>query len=53
LDNKQIYKDSFFASRGIHAKTFIAGRALAADDGRKMAEALKAEVDKYWPDKNA
>lgn len=39
--------------QGIHAKTFIAGRALAADDGHKMAQALKSEVDKYWPDKNA
>lgn len=36
--------------QGIHAKTFIAGRALAANDGQKTAEALKAEVDKYWPD---
>ena len=33
---------------GIRAKTFIAGRALASASGRATAEALKAEINKYW-----
>ena len=34
--------------QGIKAKTFIAGRALASATGKATAEALKAEINKYW-----
>ncbi|MFV0576447.1 MAG: 3-keto-L-gulonate-6-phosphate decarboxylase UlaD [Vibrio sp.] len=33
---------------GIKAKTFIAGRALAGEKGKETAEALKAQIDRYW-----
>jgi 3-dehydro-L-gulonate-6-phosphate decarboxylase len=33
---------------GIKAKTFIAGRALANETGKATAEALRAEINKYW-----
>lgn len=34
--------------KGIKAKAFIAGRALASDKGQETAQAIRAEVDKYW-----
>lgn len=33
---------------GIKAKSFIAGRALVGDAGKATAEALRAEINKYW-----
>lgn len=33
---------------GIKAKTFIAGRALAGEKGKQTAEALRAEIDRFW-----
>ncbi|SMY36548.1 3-keto-L-gulonate-6-phosphate decarboxylase SgbH [Photobacterium malacitanum] len=33
---------------GIKAKTFIAGRALAGEKGQETAEALKAQINRYW-----
>lgn len=34
--------------KGISAKAFIAGRALASDKGKETALAIKAEIEKYW-----
>ncbi len=31
-----------------NAKVFIAGRALVGEKGKETAEAIRAEVDKYW-----
>ena len=31
-----------------YAKVFIAGRALVGEKGKATAEAIRAEVDKYW-----
>lgn len=31
-----------------NAKTFIAGRALVGEKGKATAEAIRAEIDKYW-----
>ncbi|ANI29284.1 3-keto-L-gulonate-6-phosphate decarboxylase [Yersinia entomophaga] len=33
---------------GIRAKAFIAGRALTGEKGQSNAQALRAEIDKYW-----
>lgn len=33
---------------GLKAKTFIAGRALAGEKGQATAEALKAQIDRFW-----
>ncbi len=33
---------------GIKTKTFIAGRALAGEKGKETAEALRAEIERYW-----
>lgn len=34
--------------KGINAKAFIAGRALAGDKGKETADILRAEINKYW-----
>lgn len=34
--------------KGIRAKAFIAGRALAAETGQATAEALRHEISRYW-----
>ncbi|MFP1723552.1 3-keto-L-gulonate-6-phosphate decarboxylase UlaD [Lonsdalea quercina] len=34
--------------RGINAKTFIAGRALAGENGSVIADALRQEIARYW-----
>ncbi|MWQ77641.1 3-keto-L-gulonate-6-phosphate decarboxylase, partial [Glaesserella parasuis] len=31
-----------------NAKAFIAGRALVGEKGKATAEAIRAEIDKYW-----
>lgn len=31
-----------------NARTFIAGRALVGEKGKATAEAIRAEIDKYW-----
>lgn len=31
-----------------NAKAFIAGRALVGEKGKQTAEAIRAEIDKYW-----
>lgn len=33
---------------GIKTKAFIAGRALANEDGKKTAQALREQIAKYW-----
>ena len=33
---------------GINAKAFIAGRALVGEKGKATAEAIRAEIAKYW-----
>lgn len=33
---------------GIKAKTFIAGRALAGEQGQQTAEALRQQITRYW-----
>ncbi|OAT51536.1 3-keto-L-gulonate-6-phosphate decarboxylase UlaD [Providencia heimbachae] len=33
---------------GIKAKAFIAGRALVGDKGKSTAEALRAQIDRFW-----
>lgn len=33
---------------GIKAKTFIAGRILAKENGQQIAAAIRTEIDKYW-----
>lgn len=43
-----IVPEDIYLFEGIKAKTFIAGRALAGDKGRETAEALKAQIDRYW-----
>lgn len=34
--------------KGINAKAFIAGRALVGEKGKETANALRAEINKYW-----
>ncbi|MBE2899180.1 3-keto-L-gulonate-6-phosphate decarboxylase UlaD [Pasteurellaceae bacterium TAE3-ERU1] len=34
--------------KGINAKTFIAGRALAGEKGKVTAQQLRDEINKYW-----
>lgn len=34
--------------KGLKAKVFIAGRALVGEKGKETAEALRAEINKYW-----
>ncbi len=34
--------------KGIKTKTFIAGRALAGENGQQTAEALKEQIARYW-----
>ncbi|MBE2895893.1 3-keto-L-gulonate-6-phosphate decarboxylase UlaD [Pasteurellaceae bacterium HPA106] len=34
--------------KGINAKTFIAGRALAGERGKVTAQQLRDEINKYW-----
>ena len=34
--------------KGINAKAFIAGRALVGEKGKTTAEAMRAEINKYW-----
>ncbi len=43
-----IVPEDLYLFEGIKAKTFIAGRALAGDKGKETAEALKAQIDRYW-----
>ena len=43
-----IVPEDIYLFEGIKAKTFIAGRALAGDKGQETAEALKAQIDRYW-----
>ena len=31
-----------------NAKAFIAGRALVGEKGKATAEAIRAEINKYW-----
>ena len=33
---------------GIKAKSFIAGRALAGEQGKQTAEALREQINRYW-----
>ena len=43
-----IVPEDLYLFEGIKAKTFIAARALAGDKGKETAEALKAQIDRYW-----
>ncbi|MFI3256166.1 MAG: orotidine 5'-phosphate decarboxylase / HUMPS family protein, partial [Psittacicella sp.] len=44
-----ITPDAIEKFKGIPAKTFIAGRALASSEtGVKVAKELATEIDKYW-----
>lgn len=43
-----IVPEDLYLFEGIKAKTFIAGRALAGEQGKQTAEALRAQIDRYW-----
>ncbi|MGO1296749.1 MAG: 3-keto-L-gulonate-6-phosphate decarboxylase UlaD [Vibrio sp.] len=43
-----IVPEDLYLFEGIKAKTFIAGRALVGDKGKETAEALKAQINRYW-----
>ncbi|EIO4105905.1 3-keto-L-gulonate-6-phosphate decarboxylase UlaD [Vibrio vulnificus] len=43
-----IVPEDIYLFEGIKAKTFIAGRALAGEQGQQTAEALKAQINRYW-----
>ncbi|MDV7105755.1 3-keto-L-gulonate-6-phosphate decarboxylase UlaD [Vibrio sp. TH_r3] len=43
-----IVPEDLYLFEGIKAKTFIAGRALAGEKGKETAEALKAQITRYW-----
>lgn len=43
-----IVPEDLYLFEGIKAKTFIAGRALAGEKGRATAEALRAQIDRFW-----
>ncbi|ELR66657.1 3-keto-L-gulonate 6-phosphate decarboxylase [Photobacterium marinum] len=43
-----IVPEDIYLFEGIKAKTFIAGRALAGEKGRETAEALRAQIDRFW-----
>jgi 3-dehydro-L-gulonate-6-phosphate decarboxylase len=43
-----IVPEDLYMFEGIKAKTFIAGRALAGDKGKETAEALRAQINRYW-----
>jgi 3-dehydro-L-gulonate-6-phosphate decarboxylase len=43
-----IVPDQIYLFEGLKAKAFIAGRALAGEKGQETAEALKAEIDRFW-----
>ncbi|WP_087020640.1 3-keto-L-gulonate-6-phosphate decarboxylase UlaD [Thaumasiovibrio subtropicus] len=43
-----IVPEDLYLFEGIEAKAFIAGRALAGEQGRATAEALRAQIDRYW-----
>ncbi|MER0304104.1 3-keto-L-gulonate-6-phosphate decarboxylase UlaD [Vibrio vulnificus] len=43
-----IVPEDIYLFEGIKAKTFIAGRALAGEQGQQTAEALKAQINSYW-----
>lgn len=43
-----IVPEDIYLFEGIQAKTFIAGRALAGEKGKETAEALKAQIHRFW-----
>lgn len=43
-----IVPEELYLFEGIKAKTFIAGRALAGEQGKQTAEALRAQIDRFW-----
>ncbi|ENI8073793.1 3-keto-L-gulonate-6-phosphate decarboxylase UlaD [Vibrio vulnificus] len=43
-----IVPEDIYLFEGIKAKTFIAGRALAGEQGQQTAEALKEQINRYW-----
>lgn len=43
-----IVPEDIYLFEGIKAKTFIAGRALAGEKGLETAEALRAQIDRFW-----
>ncbi|ELK8587277.1 3-keto-L-gulonate-6-phosphate decarboxylase UlaD [Vibrio vulnificus] len=43
-----IVPEDIYLFEGIKAKTFIAGRALAGEQGQQTAETLKAQINRYW-----
>ncbi|MFQ2222002.1 hypothetical protein ACK32A_04190 [Aeromonas enteropelogenes] len=43
-----IVPEDIYLFEGTRAKTFIAGRALAFENGQATAEALRREINKYW-----
>lgn len=43
-----IVPEDLYLFEGIKAKTFIAGRALAGEQGKQTAEALRAQINRYW-----
>ncbi|MDE1231710.1 3-keto-L-gulonate-6-phosphate decarboxylase UlaD [Vibrio aestuarianus] len=43
-----IVPEDLYLFEGIKAKTFIAGRALVGEKGRATAEALRAQIDRFW-----
>ncbi|WP_333013578.1 3-keto-L-gulonate-6-phosphate decarboxylase UlaD [Vibrio vulnificus] len=43
-----IVPEDIYLFEGIKAKTFIAGRALAGEQGQQTAEALKVQINRYW-----
>ncbi|SHF90813.1 3-keto-L-gulonate-6-phosphate decarboxylase UlaD [Vibrio gazogenes] len=43
-----IVPEDLYLFEGIKAKTFIAGRALAGEEGRETAAALKEQIARFW-----
>ncbi|OBU29715.1 3-keto-L-gulonate-6-phosphate decarboxylase UlaD [Photobacterium kishitanii] len=43
-----IVPEELYLFEGIKAKTFIAGRALAGDNGQQTATALRDQINRYW-----
>ncbi|GAL20695.1 3-keto-L-gulonate 6-phosphate decarboxylase [Vibrio maritimus] len=43
-----IVPEDIYLFEGIKAKTFIAGRALAGENGKATAEALRDQIDRFW-----
>ncbi|WP_318452457.1 3-keto-L-gulonate-6-phosphate decarboxylase UlaD [Photobacterium leiognathi] len=43
-----IVPEELYLFEGIKAKTFIAGRALAGEQGQQTATALREQINRYW-----